>query len=521
IVVVMLLGYAYFRIAGEAYALVSIGLISFAAVAQFAPAMLGGLYWKGATRLGALAGLCAGFTLWVYTLLLPSFARSGWLPLSWLQQGPWEIAWLKPEQLLGLSGFDNLSHSMFWSLLANAGAFLVVSLARAPSGQEASQALLFVDIFERADAPPPVFWRGRASVSDLLRLCARYLGAEPAQALIGSYLRTRAPGAVDPGLADARLVQLVETQLAGAVGSASARVLVASVVEEVPLALADVMQMLDETSQLRAYSRELEIKSRALERATGELRVANQALRGLDRMKDDFMSSMTHELRTPLAAIRAVTELMRDDPVMDVEQREVFLGIVVTETERLARLVNQVLDMAKFESGHADWQDDEVDMRELLSQAAKTTEAMFAERGAAVHLHLPAAWAGRSLRADRDRLLQVLMNLLANAAKFVPDKGGRVDLRLSTDDAGVLVEVQDNGRGVPPEEQERIFEKFQQGGDSADRPRGTGLGLPISRRIVEHFGGRLWLSSEPGRGACFGFFLPWSGAAAGIRARGA
>jgi len=129
-----------------------------------------------------------------------------------------------------------------------------------------------------------------------------------------------------------------------------------------------------------------------------------------------------------------------------------------------------------------------------------------------VRLQLPEALP--TVRADRDRLLQVLMNLLSNAAKFLPDEGGHVNLRLRAEEAGVTVEVQDNGPGVPPDQQQRIFEKFHQGGDAANRPPGTGLGLPISRRIVEHFGGRMWLRSEPGQGACFAFFLPWSGAAA-------
>lgn len=509
IVGVMLLGYLYFRLAGEAYALVGIGLISFAAVAQFAPAMLGGIYWRGGTRLGALVGLGAGFALWSYTLLLPSFIKSGWLPASLLSAGPWGIDWLKPEQLLGLAGLDDLTHSLFWSLLANAGCYVVVSLARAPSGREASQALLFVDIFERSAARGPVFWRGRARVADLLKLASRFLGAEPARKLIEDHQRG---SGTEPGLADASLVQLVETQLAGAIGRASAHVMVASVVEEEPLALDDVMRMLEETSQLRAYSSELEDKSQALERATAELRSVNEELLSLDRLKDDFMASVTHELRTPLAAIRAVAELMRDDREMPAAQRGVFLDIVVTETERLGRLVNQVLDMAKIESGHGEWHSSDVDLRELLGQAVETTAAIFKERRAEVRLHLPEALP--TLRADRDRLLQVIMNLLSNAAKFVPPEGGRVDLRLRADDAGVTVEVQDNGPGVPVEQQQRIFEKFHQGGDAANRPGGTGLGLPISRGIVEHFGGRMWLRSEPGEGACFAFFLPWSGAAA-------
>ncbi len=513
IVALLLLGYLYFHLAGEAYALVSIGLISFAAVAQFAPALLGGMYWKGGTRAGALAGLSAGFALWVYTLMLPSIAKSGWWPVAFLHDGPFGIALLRPEQFLGLDVLDSLTHSLFWSLFANAGLYFAVSLWRAPSAREASQALLFVDVFERSAAHAtgrgPVFWRGRAKVADLLALASRFLGSGPAQRVFADYAQRAGVARIEQIPADAQLVHFVETQLTGAIGSASARVMVASVVEEEQLALDDVMRILDEASQLRAYSHALEEKSRSLEKATAELRAANDQLKSLDRLKDDFMSSVTHELRTPLTSIRALAELMLDDSGMDAAQRQQFLAIVVAETERLTRLVNQVLDMAKIESGHAEWRNAEVDLRALLGQAVQTTSEMFRERGAVVALQMPPQL--RMMQADPDRLMQVLLNLLSNAAKFVPREGGRVDVRLFADDAGATVEVHDNGPGVPAEQQHLVFEKFRQGGDALDRPQGTGLGLPISRQIVEHFGGRMWLRSDPGQGACFGFTLPWTG----------
>ncbi|MDD3935790.1 sensor histidine kinase [Rhodoferax sp.] len=504
---VLVLGYVYFHLAGEAYALVSIGLISFAAVAQFAPAVWGGLYWKGATRAGALVGLLAGFVMWCYTLMLPSLAKSGWLPDAFLTEGLLGLSWLRPEQLFGLRGLDNLTHSLFWSLLVNVGAYVGLSLWRAPNGQEASQALLFVDVFERTTTARPVFWRGRATVPDLLRLCERFLGAERAQALFAGYARevgASSPTAITP---DARLVQFVETQLSGAVGSASARVLVASSVEEETLTPDDVLRILDETSQLRAHSLELEEKSASLERATRELRSANEQLKSLDRLKDDFMSSVTHELRTPLTSIRALAELMRDAPAMEEAQRSQFIAIIVSETERLSRLVNQVLDMAKIESGHAEWHNAEVDLGALVRQAVVTTSELFRERQTLVQVHVPER--PLVLLADPDRLTQVMLNLLSNAVKFVPVPGGRVDVSLSSDDTGATLVVRDNGPGVSAEQQALIFQKFRQGGDAANRPQGTGLGLPISRQIVEHFGGRLWLESAPGQGAAFCFYLPF------------
>jgi len=509
---VLLLGYVYYHLAGEAYALVSIGLISFAAVAQFAPALLGGIFWKGGTKLGALVGLSAGFAMWIYTLMLPSIAKSGWLSADFLQQGLWGQAWLRPEQFLGLTGMDPLTHSLFWSLLVNAGGYVLVSLWRAPSGAEASQALLFVDVFERTHQASPVFWRGRAQVSDLAQLCARFLGRSKADSLLHAYALERGLASAQALTPDARLVQYVEMQLAGAVGSASARVLVASVAQEESLTPEDVLSILDEASQLRTYSRELEEKSQSLQQATDGLRRANEQLKSLDLLKDDFMSSVTHELRTPLTSIRALAELMRDDPEMDSAQRQQFIAIIVSETERLSRLVNQVLDMAKIESGHAEWVVTPVDVASLIRRAVVTTAELFHEKQIAVDLQLAPDLP--SLPADEDRLMQVMMNLLSNAAKFVPVPGGQVQVTLVADALGLTVRVQDNGAGVPPEQQGLIFEKFRQGGAADHRPQGTGLGLPISRDIVAHFGGRLWLESQPGQGACFAFFLPWIIAAA-------
>ncbi|MDH4288178.1 MAG: sensor histidine kinase [Aquincola sp.] len=490
IVLLLMLGYLYFRIAGEAYALVSIGLISFAAVAQFAPALIGGMYWKGATRAGALAGLVAGFALWAWTLLLPSIAKSGWLPHGFVADGPFGITLLRPEQLFGLTGLDSLTHALLWSLLANIGLLVAVSLARPPAAREVAQALRFVDVFRsdrQAGGTATVRWRAQATLAELRQLAARFLGAEPAERLFAEYAQRSGARRIERIVLDAQLVRHVETQLAGAIGSASAHAVVATVVEEEPLGPSDLLRLLDEASQVRALNRQLE---------------------SLDRLKDDFISSVTHELRTPLTSIRAFAELMRDDPDMATAQRQEFLGLVVAETERLSRLVNQVLDMAKLEAGHGQWRREAIDLRELIAHAVHTTSELFRERGAVVTVEQPDEV--RPLMADRDRLLQVLLNLLSNAAKFVPQDGGRVRITLSTDARGATIEVQDNGRGVPPEQQRLVFEKFRQGGDASNRPQGTGLGLPISRRIVEHFGGHMWLRSTPGQGACFGFELPWT-----------
>ncbi|MGH8634685.1 MAG: ATP-binding protein, partial [Burkholderiales bacterium] len=508
IVLILVLGYLYFNLAGEAYALVSIGLISFSLVAQFAPAIIGGIFWKGGTRAGAVCGLAAGFVVWLYTLLLPSFAKSGWLPINFLSQGMFGVDLLKPQQLFGLTGLDDITHCLFWSMLVNIGCYVAVSLAKGPSAAEHGQATVFVDALRHSGATAgPRLWRGSASVNDLLALLGRFLGPERAREAFESYARGRGAQSIGSLAADASLVHHTESLLAGAIGSASARVMVASVVEEEPLGLDEVMNIIDEASQVLAYSRQLELKSRELEAATNELRGANQRLQELDRLKDDFISTVTHELRTPLTSIRAFSEILNDNPRLDDAQRSRFLGIIIKESERLTRLINQVLDLAKIESGNAEWHSSEIDMREVVDDAVAAVSQMFKENG--VQLEIDLQQDLPTILADRDRLMQVMLNLLSNAAKFCRHPHGRVSVALVQQENLLRVDVTDNGIGVSDADKEVIFEKFRQVGDTlTDRPQGTGLGLPICREIINHFGGRLWVETRPGEGAMFSFTIP-------------
>ncbi|MCB1956435.1 MAG: histidine kinase [Rhodocyclaceae bacterium] len=504
--IVLLLGYLYYRLAGEAYALVSIGLISFTAVAQFAPSMFGGMFWKGGSRIGALGGLGAGFTIWFYCLLLPSFAKSGWLDSSFLSDGPLGIDLLKPEQLLGVTGLDPISHALFWSLLLNCLAYVVLSFRYPPNAREAAQASLFVHIMDDDHSPQAAFWRGGVDVDQLLPLVSRFVGAGRARAAFSRYARSRGLKRIEDLEADAGLIHFAEATLAGAIGSASAHVLIDSMVDAEPLGLEEVMDILDEASQVRAYSRQLEEKSQALEKASAELRAANARLQELDRLKDDFMSSVTHELRTPLTSIRAFSEMLHEDPRIDLTERTRFLGIIVSETERLTRLVNQVLDLAKIESGHAEWHNESIDLVDVIRHSVESTEQIFRDREVALAVSLPDSPC--TLLADRDRLIQVVINLLSNAVKFADPARGRVEIGLVNADGIYRVRVADNGPGVSPQDRKTIFEKFRQVGDQRAKPAGTGLGLPISRQIIEHFGGRMWVDSPTGGGAEFLFELP-------------
>ncbi|MFP4348796.1 MAG: ATP-binding protein [Thermodesulfobacteriota bacterium] len=498
IAVLLLLGYTYFRFIGEYYPLVSTGLVSFAAVAQFAPAILGGIFWKRGTRLGALWGMVAGFLVWAYTLFLPSLVQTGLLSSEFVTEGPWGIALLRPFQLFGLEGFNNVAHAVFWSMFVNLGGYIGVSLFTRPSPMEHTQAALFVDVFK----PREEFtWRRTASVPDLKSLLERFLGEQRTRELLSQYADSHRLDWEKSLTADDDLISYAEKLLSGAIGSASARVMVASVVKEESLGIEEVMNILDETRQVIIYSKELE-------RTTAELKAANERLQELDRLKDEFISTVTHELRTPLTSVRSIAEILHDTEDLDPDQHRQFLGIIIKESERLTRLINQVLDFQKMESGRMEWQMQPVDLCEVVSEAVSRTDQLVRDKGAAVRIHQPEAPMPK-IPGDVDRLIQVMLNLISNAVKFCDEDRGRIDITLSHDNQKVRVDVQDNGIGISSEHQKRIFDKFHQIRNvNKTRPSGSGLGLSISRRIVEHHGGIIWVESEPGAGSTFSFELP-------------
>jgi signal transduction histidine kinase len=501
IILVLLLGYIYFHIIGEFYGLVSLGLGSFAAVAQFAPALLGGIFWKGGTRTGAICGLLAGFVVWTYTLFLPSLVQAGIISQDFVARGPWSVELLKPFQLFGLQHFDRISHSVFWSMLANLGFYIGVSILSRPRAIEATQAALFVDVFKYSGkAGESHFWRGTANFPDLKSLLTRFLGKRRTDAALADYADKRKLSWNYLVTADSNLVSYAERLLAGAIGSASARVMVASVVKEESLGIEEVLNILDETRQVIAYSRELE-------KATAELQEANRRLKDLDRLKDEFISTVTHELRTPLTSVRSLAEILHANPEIDQDQHKSFTGIIIKESERLTRLINQVLDYEKIESAQMDWVIASTDIKEIIRDAVASTRQLVEDKNITIDYELsdhPPPISG-----DRDRLVQVMVNLISNAVKFCDSDRGKIVIRMKSSDKNIQVDVQDNGIGIKAEDQKKIFEKFQQVKDpTKGRPYGTGIGLTISKRIIDFHHGRIWVESKPGQGSTFSFSLP-------------
>ncbi|MBS0319106.1 MAG: sodium:solute symporter [Proteobacteria bacterium] len=506
ICLMLLLGFLYFRVKGNSEALASIGLISFAGCAQVMPAFVGGLFWRRANGVAALAGLSAGALIWAYTLFLPSFGGDFIVTSRIISEGLFGWPFLRPYALFGLDWLDPLLHALFWSFLANVALFVGLSLARDAKPLERLQATLFVDVFRTPGASATGLVRRSAATYDLNLLAQRILGADEARRLFREMGAAPTVGGPPP-LADDALITRLERKLAGSIGAASAHAVISQVVTGETISLDELMKIADETQRVRDYSRQLEQKSRELEATARELGVVNERLTRLDLEKDDFLSQVSHEVRTPMTSIRSFAEILLDARGLDANQSARYLRIIHEESIRLTKLLDSILDLGMVEHGEAPFTLAETDPEAALASALRSCEGLAAQSG--VRLVADVGVSGAIVRADADRLSQVFINLISNAIKYNShaDPWVRVASRATARDYEVLVE--DNGPGVRHEERELIFSKFSRGWAHTQAPTaGAGLGLAISRQIMRRHGGTLALVPGTGAGACFQVTLP-------------
>jgi Na+/proline symporter/nitrogen-specific signal transduction histidine kinase len=496
--VILLLGYVYFRLSGKSDALAAIGLIAFAGVAQFLPPLLGGIYWKRATATGAKIGLATGFILWGYTLFLPSFEGDLLLSASTIEHGPLGIGLLRPQALFGLTGLDPLVHALFWSLSANVVLFVLCSLLVEPKPLERLQGTLFVDVFRTPAGDEHRFIRRSASAEDLFILAQRILGAAEAQRLFREFAAGQGSDSDFPQPTDAFIAHL-ERRLAGSIGAASARAMVSQIASGETISLDELMKIADETAQLMEYSQEVEKKSIQLEATARELRRANQRLTLLDAQKDDFLSQVSHEVRTPMTSIRSFSEILLETRDLTSPQAQRFLSIIHEESLRLTRLLDEILDMNLMDRGEASWNLHELDASVPLSRAVETCRGLARSAGAEIHFGEPAS---AIVMADPDRLQQVVINILTNAIKHNTTAEPEVHVEGRLVGGEYVIEISDNGPGIPSHLRPFIFEKFQRGAAQSSTG-GIGLGLAISKEIMKRLGGTLALVEDDGPGTRF------------------
>ncbi|WP_415920122.1 ATP-binding protein [Tateyamaria sp. SN6-1] len=486
ILMILGLGYLYYRLSGGGAALAAIGLISFVGVAQFLPALLGGIFWRGGSRWGALLGLSVGFVVWVYASLLPSFGPDGALSARVLAEGPWGIGWLRPQALFGIEGLDPTVHAVVWSLTLNTTVFIVASLVTFPTPLERLQGAQFVNVFEHS-AQPQEWHAAMATSEDLMIMAQRILGPEDAQMLFRAEAQRQGLAGHLPEPNQAFLLRL-ERELAGSVGSATAHAMIAQLVGGTSVSVEDLMAVADESAQILEYSNQLEAKSAELALTARQLRDANDKLTALSVQKDAFLSQISHELRTPMTSIRSFSEILRDTEGLGQIEKTKYASIIHGEAIRLTRLLDDLLDLSVLENGQVNLNIEDGRLVDVLEKAVITAQA---SGDGALRLKRRRLDEMIELSTDLDRLAQVFINLITNADKYCDAPEPQLDITVETRDGALCVVFHDNGTPIAASERALIFEKFAR--IDGTPGSGAGLGLAICREIMTRLGGDIVL----------------------------
>ncbi|WP_282091403.1 ATP-binding protein [Epibacterium ulvae] len=499
IAAIMGLGYLYYVLSGGGTALATIGLVAFAGVSQLLPALVGGLFWRGATRNGALAGITIGFVIWVYSLLLPALG-DGLLPADVMEQGPWGVGWLRPQALFGLRSLDPIVHAAFWSLGSNTLIFCLVSLMSFPSPIERLQGAQFVHVFEHSTGPRG--WTGSvAQAEDLMVMSQRILGASEAQAFFDD---ERNRQGVRGGLPEPTpgFLERLERELSASIGAAAAHAMIGQIVGGSSVSVEDLMAVADETAQILEYSSKLETQSTELADTARQLRDSNEKLTQISAQKDAFLSQVSHELRTPMTSIRAFSEILRDVEQMQEADQKRYAAIIHDESLRLTRLLDDILDLSVLEHGQVQLNLRSVVLADVLTRAQATALTGIAQP---IDVKRDGDREEIKLFTDADRLAQVFINIITNAQKYCDAEKPVLKISVMHTTDWIHIDFIDNGKGIDKEQSQLVFEKF-----SRIRPEnagGAGLGLAICREVMQRLNGEIEYFAHT-TGSCFRVSVP-------------
>ena len=499
ILLIILLGYIYYWISGGGAALAAIGLVSFAGVTQVLPAMLGGIFWRGANRIGATAGLLVGFSIWLYALFLPSLGNV--YSAAFLAEGPWGIWWLRPQALFGVTELDPLVHALFWSMSLNALMFFVGSLISFPTPIERLQGAQIVNVYDHS--PTQRGWSGRAAQSeDLMIMAQRILGVKQARALFQAEVQNQGGQGYLPDPTP-EFLRTLERELAGSVGAATAHAMIGQTVGGTSVSVQDLMAVADEAAQIMEYSNRLEEQSRELTRTAQELQSANEKLTQISIQKDAFLSQVSHELRTPMTSILSFAQILRDGASLKGQEQSRYASIIHDESVRLTRLLDDLLDLSVLENGQVNLNIATGRVQDLIDRSIATVIAGDAAMQMQIDCKIPVDL--HSLTTDLDRLGQVFINLISNAKKYCDAASPKLQISAHQSGSDVIIDLVDNGIGIPAQDRDFIFEKFARVGEQ--KTGGAGLGLAICKEIIARLGGEItYLSGH--RGAAFRVQVP-------------
>ena len=485
--------------------LYSIGLISFVIIAQLAPSFFMGLTWRRGTARGAEIGILVGLAIVFYTLFLPIISQVVMPNVKFVEEGLFGYAWLQPTHLFGLDYLTPESNAFLWSISFNTLTFVGFSLRTKGNYRERNYAEMFVNHENYGNLQEGGFiWKGEAYVADIKRLLNRFLGEQPTDRALQIFNKKYNISETEER-ADARLINFSEKLLTGSIGSASAKILLSSVSKETPISLVEVLNILEESKETKASNKLLVEKSKELSAMAHQLKAANEELRVQDKLKDEFLDTVAHELKTPITSIKAASEVLEDEG-MPPGLRNRFLENISHDTDRLDTLIHNILDLEKLSSNRTDLDISEHNMSKTIHKAIKGVEQIATKKGVKIKFpdkkQVLAAY-------DEDRILQVLTNLLSNSLKFTEPHKGRIKILLKDLGKEVLVAVQDNGRGIPDEDKDYIFEKFYQSkNQNIKKPQGSGLGLAICKKIVESHKGTIAVDKEFAKGTQLIFTIP-------------
>jgi len=465
--------------------LVSIGLISFVLIAQLAPSFFGGLFWRRGSAIGAKFGIIIGFLVTIYTLVIPFTIDSQAISSSFVSEGLLGFSFLKPYHLFGMQIFEPVPHAFFWSLFFNISTYAILSVNIIGSSRERNFAEMFVDNSKYASLHENAFvWKGEAYVKDIRKVLTRFLGdARTERALNLFYIKYNINK--KDQFADARLVNFSEKLLTGSIGSASARILISSVVKEEEISLPEVLNILDETQKAKE---------------------SNKALKERDKQKDEFLDTVAHELKTPITSIRALSEILLDDTEIDTEVKNKFLTSILSESERVSRLINNILDLEKLATGKEKLELEKNSIQETISKSINSVQQLAIKKKIKINTE---GINNAILFYDEDRIQQVIINLLSNAIKFSDEEIGKISVSTFQNKNNIEISVEDNGKGISKDELGSIFNKFYQSKNQTIlKPVGSGLGLAISKQIIESHNGKIWAENINPIGARLTFILP-------------
>ena len=502
----IIIAYFLYRVFALDYNLVSIGMVAFVIIAQLAPSFFGALFWRRGSRTGAVSGLIVGFIICLYTLLIPYAIGITRADTSFITEGLFGIKLLKPLQLFGLDYLDPIPHALFWSLLFNFMIFIAVSVSFKGNYRERNYAEMFLDINKYINMHENAFvWRGTAYRTDIEKVLVRFLGEERTKRAMNIF-NLKYNVDKNEELADARLIKFSENLLTGHIGTASAKILISSVVKEEKITLPEVLKILEESKENIIINKKLTETSNELKEISAKLHEANLSLMEKDKQKDEFLDTVTHELRTPITAIRASSEILHDDDEIPEELKKQFLQNIISESDRLNRLIDKILDLEKFETGRQKVNFSNNLIIETIENSIEPLQQLITNKDILVHIE-----GNRNLKADydEDRIVQVITNLVSNAIKFCAETNGLITLAVYDKHDYLQIEVSDNGKGIASSDFEAIFDKFYQStNQNFKKPIGSGLGLAICKQIVEHHKGKIWANNNATGGACLTFTLP-------------